>query len=89
MRKHLPKFFLLFFILNFSFLILNCFSYALDVPQLRGYVNDYANMISPAARSQMEAAATGPTSKPTGSASKATGTAPGHTKTSLPNNPRP
>jgi len=38
---------------------------------------------------QMEAAATGPTSKPTGSASKATGKAPGHTKTSLPNNPRP
>ncbi len=30
-------------------------SYALDVPQLKGYVNDYAEMISPAAEAGLEA----------------------------------
>ncbi len=29
-------------------------SYALDVPKLQGYVNDYANMISPQAKTQLE-----------------------------------
>jgi uncharacterized protein len=29
-------------------------SYALDVPKLQGYVNDYANMISPQAKAQLE-----------------------------------
>ena len=30
-------------------------AHALDVPQLHGYVNDYADMISPSARTQLEA----------------------------------
>ena len=29
-------------------------AFALDVPQLRGRVNDYANMLSPAARERLE-----------------------------------
>ena len=53
MKKHLLKLFLLLFILHSSFFILNCF--ALDVPQLKGYVNDYANMMSASARSKIEA----------------------------------
>ncbi len=55
MKKFFLKLFLLCLILNSSFLILNYPSSALDVPQLKGYVNDYANMMSPAARSKMEA----------------------------------
>jgi uncharacterized protein len=52
MKKRLLKLFLLLFILHSSFFILHCF--ALDVPQLKGYVNDYANMMSPSARSKIE-----------------------------------
>lgn len=36
------------------FLLLSSFAYALDVPKLQGYVNDYANMISPSAKAQLE-----------------------------------
>jgi len=42
------------FILLFLMLILS-FIYALDVPKLQGRVNDYADMISPAVRTQLEA----------------------------------
>lgn len=40
-------------------IILSCFfsplfAHALDVPKLQGYVNDYANMISPPARAELE-----------------------------------
>lgn len=41
-------------ILLFLFLWQPLFSYALDVPRLQGYVNDYAQMISPAARGRLE-----------------------------------
>ena len=41
------------FILFFVFLSCSG-AYALDVPQLKGYVNDYANMISPQAAAQLE-----------------------------------
>jgi uncharacterized protein len=54
MKKCLPKLFLLLFILHSSFSILNCSCFALDVPQLKGYVNDYANMMSASARSKLE-----------------------------------
>ena len=42
-------FILLFLMLTLSFI------YALDVPKLQGRVNDYADMISPAVRTQLEA----------------------------------
>jgi uncharacterized protein len=35
-------------------ILLPIFSYALDVPPLRGYVNDYANMISPSVKAGIE-----------------------------------
>ena len=38
----------------FGFLFLASFSHAAEVPQLRGYVNDYASMLSPPAVQQME-----------------------------------
>jgi uncharacterized protein len=43
---------LIFFTIHYSLLTIHCF--ALDVPPLKGYVNDYANMISPSARTQIE-----------------------------------
>jgi len=55
MKKSFLKFFLFCLILNSSFLILTYPSSALDVPQLKGYVNDYANMMSPSARAKIEA----------------------------------
>ncbi len=42
-------------VLIFLFLCQPLFSYALDAPRLQGYVNDYAQMISPAARGRLEA----------------------------------
>ncbi len=47
------KLLLLIFILHSSFLILHC--EALEVPALKGYVNDYGNMMSPDTRSKIEA----------------------------------
>jgi uncharacterized protein len=44
----------LLLILLFLFLFPPLFSSALDVPKLQGYVNDYAQMISPAAREKIE-----------------------------------
>jgi uncharacterized protein len=45
----------LFYVSLFFWLILlTVSSHALDVPQLQGYVNDYANMISPSARTELE-----------------------------------
>lgn len=46
---------LLFFlcVLHFTFHILHC--NAMDVPPLKGYVNDYANIISPSAKAKIEA----------------------------------
>jgi uncharacterized protein len=38
----------------FLLLLVPLISYALDVPKLQGYVNDYANMISPQAKAQLE-----------------------------------
>jgi uncharacterized protein len=46
------KLLLLIFILHSTFLIFHC--EALEVPALKGYVNDYANMMSPEARSKIE-----------------------------------
>lgn len=40
--------------MSFSFLFLIGRAYALDVPKLQGYVNDYANMVSPQARAELE-----------------------------------
>ena len=37
------------------FLVFVSSSYPLDVPQLQGYVNDYANMISPSVKAQLAA----------------------------------
>ncbi len=37
-----------------SFLLLPFLSCALDVPKLQGYVNDYADMISPAAKTELD-----------------------------------
>jgi len=42
------------FISLIAFLSLFSISYALDVPKLQGHVNDYANMISPAAKAELE-----------------------------------
>ena len=42
---------LIFCVLFFSF---SPYAYALDVPQLQGYVNDYANMISPSVKAGIE-----------------------------------
>ena len=52
-KKGLP--YSVFFVL-FIFYLLHCtsFCFALDAPPLRGYVNDYANMISSAAKAKME-----------------------------------
>ena len=45
----------LLYVSLFLLLILNpVSSHALDVPQLQGYINDYANMISPSAKAQLE-----------------------------------
>ena len=44
-------------IISFSILLLCCLpiaAYSLDVPRLQGYVNDYAGMISPSAKSKIE-----------------------------------
>lgn len=39
----------------FSFAVFcSSYAHALDVPKLQGYVNDYANMISPAAKAELE-----------------------------------
>ncbi len=38
----------------FCILLLTSVSYALEVPKLEGYVNDYADMISPQARAELE-----------------------------------
>jgi len=35
-------------------LLCTCSAHALDVPKLRGYVNDYADMISPSAKTELE-----------------------------------
>ncbi|MCX5805468.1 MAG: TPM domain-containing protein [Proteobacteria bacterium] len=53
-RKFLFKIllFFLFLTIHYSLFTVPCF--ALDVPPLKGYVNDYANMISPSARTQIE-----------------------------------
>jgi len=44
------------FVLSLFSLAVLCSSYAraLDVPKLQGYVNDYANMISPSAKAELE-----------------------------------
>jgi uncharacterized protein len=47
MKKVFPFFVLLLWCLPFA-------AYSLDVPKLQGYVNDYAGMISPSMRSQLE-----------------------------------
>jgi len=44
----------LFFIACLVFLVCAGSARGLDVPPLKGYVNDYANMMSPAARAQLE-----------------------------------
>lgn len=44
----------LFSVLLLSLSLVPCLSRALDVPQLKGYVNDYAGMISPAAKGKIE-----------------------------------
>lgn len=41
------------FYLVFCFFLLASSAHALDVPKLQGYVNDYANMISPSARAEL------------------------------------
>jgi uncharacterized protein len=43
-----------FYILLIFILLLPIPTYALDVPRLQGYVNDYAGMISPSAKSRIE-----------------------------------
>lgn len=42
------------YILIFSLLFLPLSGYAIDVPELKGYVNDYGDMISPAAKARLE-----------------------------------
>ena len=42
------------YILILSLLLLPSYGYAIDVPKLKGYVNDYADMISPAAETRLE-----------------------------------
>jgi uncharacterized protein len=42
------------FLLIFFLLYLSVSAYSLDVPRLQGYVNDYAGMISPSAKSRIE-----------------------------------
>jgi len=44
----------IFHILFFTILFFPLSAQALDVPKLQGYVNDYANMISPSAKAQLE-----------------------------------
>jgi uncharacterized protein len=46
---------ILFFVLAMHYGLFTVHCYALDIPQLKGYVNDYANMMSPSARSKIEA----------------------------------
>jgi len=41
-------------VMLFIFLICPTFAFALDVPKLQGYVNDYADMISPSAKAALE-----------------------------------
>ncbi|MEK6775682.1 MAG: TPM domain-containing protein, partial [bacterium] len=43
-----------FLAIFFSLLMLSSVSYALDVPELQGHVNDYAGMISDSARAELE-----------------------------------
>jgi uncharacterized protein len=43
-----------FLIISLGSLWLCSFAYALEVPQLQGYVNDYANMISPSVKAGLE-----------------------------------
>src|SRR5512135_1935878 len=38
----------------FCIILLTSVSYALEVPKLEGYVNDYADMISPQAKAELE-----------------------------------
>jgi uncharacterized protein len=45
---------LFFWVASLILLLLTGSAYGLDVPPLRGYVNDYANMISPGVRVQLE-----------------------------------
>ncbi len=42
------------FLVSLLFLVFAASAHALDVPKLQGYVNDYAGMISPPARSEIE-----------------------------------
>ena len=46
---------ILFFALAIHYTLYTIHCFALDVPQLKGYVNDYANMMSASARSKIEA----------------------------------
>jgi len=46
------RFLLFFFVLHSTFFILHCF--ALDVPSLQGYVNDYADMMSASTKAKIE-----------------------------------
>lgn len=43
-----------FIYILFFFLLFPAYTHALDVPELKGYVNDYADMISPAVESGLE-----------------------------------
>jgi uncharacterized protein len=43
-----------FTVIVFCFLFLSTFAHALDVPKLEGYINDYAVMMSPPAKAQLE-----------------------------------
>ncbi|MCX5811925.1 MAG: TPM domain-containing protein [Proteobacteria bacterium] len=54
-RKFLFKILLFFLFLTIQYSIFNIHCFALDVPPLKGYVNDYANMISASALTQIEA----------------------------------
>jgi len=48
------KWFFYNLLLIFFVLFLSSFAQAIDVPKLQGYVNDYANMISPSAEAELE-----------------------------------
>lgn len=49
--NHVARF---FFLVTVTLLFVVCPAFALDVPKLQGYVNDYANMISPEAKAGLE-----------------------------------
>jgi uncharacterized protein len=57
MKNEFKSFFnlqLSYFVLIFLFLFLSHSAHALEVPKLGGYVNDYAAMISPSAKAELE-----------------------------------